>query len=243
MNEFNGRDIMNREILPILMILLMFAIAYYVTPLVQANESGQIIGHWGINGQPNGMVNKFIGVYLIPVLTLIFYIAFLIIPKIEVYQKNIEHFSGQFWGFKVMFVFVMGVIYVATLLPNLGYWGQTDPMLIIIPAIGLLFFYVGYMLNFTKRNYFIGVRTPWTLADEKIWEKTNKLASRLFWICGALAFLALVAPGDARIWIVIGPVVLVAIFVCLYSLYEYMKLKRGLKLGICGKKPKKARKK
>ena len=215
---------MHREILPIMIIALMFAIAFYAAPLVQTNGNGEMIGHWGWNGQPNGMVGSFIGIYLLPLLTLIFYIAFIIIPKIDVYHKNIEHFADQFWGFKVVFVFVMGAIYVATLLPNLGYWGASfDPTLIIISAIALLFFYVGYMLNFTKRNYFIGVRTPWTLADDRVWGKTNKLAGQLFWICGALTFVSLVAPGDIRLWIVIGPVILVAIFVCLYSLYEYRK--------------------
>lgn len=235
---------MNREILPMLIIALMFAMAFYAAPLVQLNEKGEMIGHWGLDGQPDGMVTGFIGIYLIPVLTLIFYVAFLVIPKIEVYQKNIEHFADQFWGFKVVFVFVMGVIYVATLLPNLGYWGATDPTLIIIPAIGLLFFYVGYMLNFTKRNYFIGIRTPWTLADEKIWEKTNKLAGQLFWVCGILAFVSLIAPGDVRLLIIIVPVIFVAIFVCLYSLYLYKKTKGEIALCAGKKKPskKKARK-
>ena len=81
------------------------------------------------------------------------------------------------------------------------------------------------MLNFTKRNFFIGVRTPWTLADEKIWEKTNRLAGRLFWVCGVLALLGLVAQGDLRLWLLVGPAVVAAIAACLYSLWEYLKTK------------------
>ena len=220
---------MNREFLPIAIIALIFAIAIYAEPLVRTNINGDMLGHWGADGKVDGMISKTVGIYLIPVLTVILYLGLLVIPKIEVYQKNLEDFAAQFWGFKVMLVFVMGVIYVATLLPNLGFWKSTDPLIIIVPAIAMLFFYVGYMLNFTKRNYFIGVRTPWTLADEKIWEKTNKLAGKLFWVCGALTLVSLVTPSDVRVWMILLPLLLLTIGVSLYSLWEYRKTKKAHK--------------
>jgi uncharacterized membrane protein len=222
---------MHKNILPLLIIALMFAIAFYAEPLVQTNQNGEVITHWNLAGNADGWSSKAVGVYLLPIITLIIYLGLSIIPKIEVYQDNLEEFEQQFWGFKVLLVFVMGVIYVATLLPNLGYWGSFDPSLVIIFAVALLFFYVGYMLNFTKRNYFIGVRTPWTLADERIWEKTNKLAGKLFWICCALALVGLVVQGDLRLWLLIGPAIATAIVACLYSLYEYLKTKKRQKAG------------
>ena len=215
------------EILPALIVVLMFAIAFYAYPLVQADENGMIITHWGIDGIPNGWADRTVGVFLVPIVTLIIYLGLLLIPFIEVYRKNLDEFRQQFWGFKVILVFVMGVIYIATLIPNLGYWNGFDPIIIVVPAIALLFFYVGYMLNFTKRNFFIGVRTPWTLADEKVWDKTNKLAGRLFWICGALALVSLVTTGDARLAFIVLPAVLTAIIASLYSLYEYKRTKRA----------------
>lgn len=218
---------MNRELLPVAMLALIFAIAFYADPLVKTNQYGEVFGQWHISGAPSGMVSKTVGVYLIPVICAIVYFALLIIPKIEVYKSNLDDFADQFWGFKVIAVFSMGVIYIATLLPNMGAMKYFDPFVVIIPAISLMFFYVGYMLNFTKRNYFIGVRTPWTLADEKIWEKTNRLAGKLFWICGALALVSLATPPADRVWIVLLPVVLVAIGVSIYSLWEYRKTKRA----------------
>ena len=215
------------EVLPVLIIALMFAIGFYAYPLVQTNDKGQVISHWGMDGQPNGWMEKPVGVFLVPVMALIIYLGLLIIPHIEVYKQNLDEFRQQFWGFKVILVFVMGVIYLATLIPNLGYWRSFDPIIIIVPAISLLFFYVGYMLNFTRRNFFIGVRTPWTLADERVWDKTNKLAGRLFWACGALTLISLATTGDARFWIIIVPIVLTAIIVVIYSLVEYKKTKRA----------------
>jgi len=214
----------------------------YAEPMVKTNEKGEMMGHWGADSNVNGYVSKTVGIYLIPIVTLIVYLGLLVIPKIEVYKQNLEDFADQFWGFKVVLVFVMGVIYVATLLPNLGYWKSTDPIIIIVPAISMLFFYVGHMLNFTKRNYFIGVRTPWTLADEKVWEKTNKLAGKLFWICGVLALVSLVSPSDMLLWLVLLPIVLIAIFASLYSLWEYRKTKHE-HAAIMERRDRKARKK
>ena len=171
----------NRDWLPVMIIVLIFAIAFYAGPMVRTNAQGEMLGHWNMSGKADGLVSTAVGIWLLPLVTLIIYISLLVIPRIEVYRQNLAEFKQQFWGFKVVLVFVMGVIYVSTLIPSLGYWGNFDPTIIIVPAIALLFFYVGYMLNFTKRNFFIGVRTPWTLADEKIWAKTNHLASNLFW--------------------------------------------------------------
>jgi len=215
-----------REILPLLIIALMFAIALYTEPYIITNEKGEVMGFGGFSIQSGGWMPKSAGLYLIPVLTCIIYLGLSLIPKIEVYHKNLEDFSDQFWGFKVVLVFAMCVIYIATLLPNLGFWGVIDPMLIVIPAVSMLFFYVGYMLNFTKRNYFIGIGTPWTLADEKVWKKTNHLGSRLFWLLGVVALALLVAPINSALWIIIAllGIVLAALYV--YSLLEYFKIRK-----------------
>lgn len=212
-----------REILPLLIIALMFAIAFYVEPMLQTNDKGEIISHWNFAGKTDGWMSKSVVLYLIPLLTLVLYMGLLLIPRIEVYQKNLEDFAQQFWGFKVILVFVMGVIYVASILPSLGYWRSVDPTIIIVAAVSMLFFYVGYMLNFTKRNYFIGITSPWTLADEKVWERTNRLGAKLFWVCGALALVSLISPSDLRLWIVLLPIVVATIVVYVYSLVDYRK--------------------
>jgi uncharacterized membrane protein len=220
---------MHREILPILIIVLMFSIGIYVEPRITGDINGNIISHWNINGTPDGWIGKDIGLFMIPAITAFFYLFFMLIPRIEVYKKNLEEFAPQFWGFRVVFVFVMCAIYIAMLIPNLGYWTGFDPVLIVISAVALMFFYVGYMLNFTKRNYFIGVKTPWTLASEKVWDKTNKLTGKLFWVAGVLAFATLIAPSDYRLWILFAPLAAIVIVGYVYSLLEYNKLKKEQK--------------
>jgi len=235
----------SREFFPISIIVLMFAIGFFADPFVHTNASGEMVSHWSADGVADGWIQKPLGIYLIPYIAVVFYLIFLIVPLIGVYQKNVEHFAEQFWGFKVIFVFMMAAIYIATLAPALGLWGNFDPLYIIVPAIALLFFYVGHMLSFTRRNYFIGIRTPWTLADERVWEKTNHLGSRLFWICGALALISLVSPIDMRLWIVLLPIIFTVICVYLYSLYLYGKTRHAHEKGkdAAGKKSKMAARK
>lgn len=220
---------MYKEILPVMVIVFMFAIAYYASPTVEAG------GYFGIAGKGGVVPNSF-AAYLLPLLALVFYLVFLIIPKIEVYRRNMEHFSSHFWGFRVVFLFAMGAIFVATIIPSFGYWKNFDPMPIIIFAVALMFFYVGYMLNLTKRNYFIGFSTPWAIADERVWEKTNRLGGKLFWICGILTFVALIAPSDVRLLIVVLPLVIGTIAVSVYSLLEYRKLRGRLLLRPKGRR-------
>ena len=209
----------------------MFAIGFFADPFVHTSASGQMVSHWGADGQADGWIDKPIGLYMIPYLTAVFYLIFLIIPIIEIYKVNVEHFADQFWGFKVIFVFMMAAIYVATLAPALGLWGSFDPLYIIVPAIALLFFYVGHMLSFTRKNNFVGIRTPWTLADERVWEKTNPLGSKLFWVCGALALISLVSPIDMRLWVILLPVIFTVLCVYFYSLSLYKNTKHAHEKG------------
>lgn len=213
-----------KEILPLMIIVLMFAIAFYAEPRVATDAQGNMVSYLSL-GSAAGLSEKVVGVYLLPIMTLIVYIGLMIIPKLDIHHKNLEDFAMQFWGFKVILVFAMGIIYIATLLPSLGYFTRLDPALIIVAAVSMLFFYVGYMLNFTKRNHFIGIGTPWTLASDKVWDKTNRLGGKLFWTLGVVTLVSLIAPSDNRLWIIMALIGLVMIGLYFYSLVEYRKTK------------------
>src|SRR3989338_7020117 len=105
----------HREILPFLIVALMFAIAFYAGPLVKVNGLVEIREYWGMAAGNDGWVDRTVGLYAIPVLALLFYAAMLAIPRFGLYKNGVREFYQQFWGFRVVFVFVMGAIYVSTL--------------------------------------------------------------------------------------------------------------------------------
>ncbi len=60
----------------------------------------------------------------------------------------------------------------------------------MLPAgIGLLFYYIGVLMENAERNWFIGIRTPWTLSSDRVWRQTNRLGGRLFRAAGIAAML------------------------------------------------------
>ena len=135
--------------------------------------------HWGVNDQVNGTMSRFWGAFLMPLMSLAMLGLFLLIPAIDPLKANIAQFRGPFNLFIVLMIVFLTYVHGLTIAWNLGYTGfQMSTAL--LPAMGLLFIFVGYMLAKAKRNFFIGIRTPWTLSSDTVWDKTHALGSKLF---------------------------------------------------------------
>ena len=178
--------------------------------------------HWNANDQVNGYISRFWGVFLMPLLTTGLFLLFLAIPKIDPLKANIAQFRDVFNLFIVLFVGFMLYIYFLTLLWNLGYTGfnMSNAML---PALGILYFFIGYMLRKAKRNFFIGIRTPWTLSSDTVWDETHRVGSVLFMIAGALAFLGAFVGGKTAFWFVFVPIMVSALVTLVYSYVLYQR--------------------
>ncbi len=118
--------------------------------------------HWDANDQVNGYISKFWGVFLMPLITLGMLVLFLVLPNIDPLKANIAQFRESFNLFIVLIVAFMLYVHGLTLAWSLGY--QDFKMsAAMLPFMGVLFIAVGWMLRKAKRNFFIGIRTPWTL--------------------------------------------------------------------------------
>jgi uncharacterized membrane protein len=180
--------------------------------------------HWSANDQVNGYIPRFWGVFLMPSITLLMIGLFLIMPKIDPLAKNIERFRGTFNNFIVLIVVFMVYIYILTLLFNLGYtFAMSRAML---PALGVLVFAAGILIGKAQPNWFIGIRTPWTLSNDLVWEKTHRLGSVLFKVAGVLTFLG-VFWGRLAFWFVMGPILLAAIVPVIYSYLMFHKIQQS----------------
>lgn len=177
--------------------------------------------HWDVNDQPDDYMPKFWGVFLMPLITIVLFLLFLLIPNIDPLKANIAQFRGTFNLFITLFVAFMAYVHVLTLRWNLGYTnvGISQGML---PAVGLLFFVIGSMLRKAKRNWFIGIRTPWTLSSDTVWNEIHRLGGILFMVSGVIAVIGGFIGGVAAIWSIMIPVFGTSIFLIVYSyiLYE-----------------------
>jgi uncharacterized membrane protein len=201
-------------------IVASFALGIYFYPQLPS----EVASHWDINGQVNGYMPKFWGVFFVPLLTVALLALFTVIPKIDPMKENIKKFRGYFDNFLIIIVLFLFYTHVLTILWNIGI--TFDLLQLIIPPIGILLYYAGVMMENSKRNWSIGIRTPWTISDDRVWDKTNRLGGKVFKASGAIAMFGALMPMYA-IYLMIFPVMLGSAYTVAYSYFEYMRLNRG----------------
>jgi len=204
------------EIVAMGIILFSFIVGIYLYP--QMPE--RMASHWNAKGEVDGYMPKFWGLFLIPIVSMLIFLLFIVIPKIDPLKQNIEKFRKYYDGFVVLMIAYLFYIYLLTLLWNTGI--RFSIVQLLVPAMGILFYYIGILVENAKRNWFIGIRTPWTLSSEKVWEKTHKIGGKLFKIAGIIAFIGIFFESYALFFIFI-PVILVATYTIIYSYFEYQK--------------------
>lgn len=180
----------------------------------------QMASHWNVNDQVDGYMSRSWGVFMAPLMTLGIFLLFLVIPAIDPLKANIAKFRETFNLFIVLFAAFMLYIYGLTLAWNLGYTGFKMSTA-LLPAIGLLFIFLGFILRRAKRNFFIGIRTPWTLSSDYVWDKTHQLGAILFMASGILAFIGGIFGGMVAIWFLLVPLIGSTIFLLVYSYVLY----------------------
>jgi uncharacterized membrane protein len=205
-----------RELIPILIIFLMFLSAIYFYP----RFTGPMITHWGPSGEPDGYGSKFLGLLLMPIFALGLYLLLSITPYIEVYKKNLMKFYSYYFWFKAIIIAFFAVIYVYTILQNLGY--RFDFGVAMVIPIAALLLYAAVLIRNAKRNYFVGIRTPWTLANERVWNETHKTGAWAFGGCAIIALIGLIF-RQYLFWFLIIPLLAYVVFIYVYSYLLFRK--------------------
>lgn len=198
------------------LVLLSFILSIYFYPQVP----DQMATHWNSQGEVNGYMSKLWGLFFMPLLITGLIIMLLVIPKIDPRKENIEKFKRYYDGFIVILILFMVLVHLQILLWNSGI--QISPNAVIPLGIGILFYYTGVLTENAERNWFIGIRTPWTLSNDRVWKKTNRLGGKLFRIAGIAAVFGFFFPEYA-VYFVLVPAVVVAGITVVYSYIEYQK--------------------
>lgn len=199
-----------------IIILLSFALGIYLYP--QMPE--KMASHWDIQGKVDDYMPKFWGLFLMPIVSLGLFFLFILIPKIDPLKANIKKFRKYFDGFIILIILFLFYLELLIIFWNLGF--RFNIPQVLAPALGMLFYCSGILIEKAKRNWFIGIRTPWTLSSDKVWEKTHKIGGKLFKIAGIIAFGGIFFPSCA-FFLVLIPIILAAIYTIIYSYFEYQK--------------------
>ncbi len=181
--------------------------------------------HWNWKGEVDGWGSRSFGSFFLPGMSAGLFLLFLALPWLSPKGFQVEPFRSTYNLIVVLVLALMAYIHIVALQAALH--PRLDVSHALIGGIFLLFGGIGLLLGRVKRNFWVGVRTPWTLASEAVWDKTHRLSARLYFLIGVLGALA--------VWLGVSPAVcfvlfMVVVFVpVVYSLVLYKQMeKRGM---------------
>jgi uncharacterized membrane protein len=181
---------------------------------------GEIAIHFDASGNPDGTTGKLPGLMLLPVLFIGFVGLFRNLPSLDPLGENIESFRPQY---DLIAASILGFLtYIQALIVswNLGYSFSINQAL--APGIAALYYIMGSVLEEARQNWFIGIRTPWTLSSEEVWNKTHRKFATWFKASGLIALGAVIFP-DRLVELAVLPAVIVSGAAFVYSYLRYQK--------------------
>lgn len=196
------------------------AIAVGATIWLYPRLPAQVPVHWDMSGQANRYAPRFWGAAMWPLLIFGLAVLTVALPAISPRRFEIKPFADIYGALMLVIQGVMLVIGMTALLVGAGF---ALPLSTIVPlAVGVLLMVLGNYMGKLRKNFFIGIRTPWTLASDAVWERTHRLAGWVFVLAGmamVIATLAHAMPG----W---GLLVIVAVLLIpyVYSFFVYRAL-------------------
>ncbi len=175
--------------------------------------------HWNAQGEIDNYGSKE-SLLLIPILLpLLTYLIFVFAPLIDP-KKRLDSQNNKYQSFKVLLTGLMSVL--AVFIIYSAYSAISFGISTITIIMGMLFLILGNYIKTLKPNYFIGIRTPWTLESENVWRKTHKSASVL-WFVGGLAIIisSLILPNHIIFTAFITITIAITVFPILQSYFIY----------------------
>lgn len=212
--------ITKKELAPIFVIIIMliFAASLYKAPCIT-----MVPTHWNAEGQIDGWSSKAFATLFVSLLTIAIYLLMLFLPKVDPLKENYQYFEKQYYFIRLFLVVFFAGLFFLTFFSALGF--RPNTMYFMVSSLSLLFIFMGVIMPKIKRNWFVGIKTPWTLQSDEVWIKTHKLAGKSMIIGGVLAFFTIFLPSATSFWLFLIIVLTSVLLPVLYSYLFYRKLK------------------
>lgn len=177
--------------------------------------------HWGLNGEVNRYGSK-MELIFIGILPLIIVLMQKFLPRIDPKKDSYKMHSNAYSNISLIIVIFMSVLNVGIIISSTGH---NIPLNNVVPIlIGLLLIGIGNYTAQLRHNYFLGFRTPWALASEHVWRKTQRFGGYVFVVIGIIPLLSLIIGTLAiKLFFVALIVGIAAIY-----LYSYQTFKKGV---------------
>jgi uncharacterized membrane protein len=204
------------DIAAMTIVILTFLIGFYFYPQLPENYAS----HWNFSGEVDGYLPKSFGLFLVPVVMGFLVTILTVVPRFDPFPDNVRSFRSYYDGFIILICLFFLAIDLQSIFWNLGF--KVSPNATFPILFGVLWFYLGILLEKTKRNGFCGIRTPWTMRSDTVWNKTHRIGGKLFKLAGLIAFLGILFQPISLIFVLI-PVCGIVVYTLFYSHREYQR--------------------
>jgi uncharacterized membrane protein len=178
--------------------------------------------HWDFQGHVNGSGPKWWLFLTGPGAMLFIILMFSALPWLSPKKFEVDSFRATYLYIMIVIVGMMAYVHLLILGSALGV--ALDVSRAVEGGVCLLIALLGNVLGKVRRNFFVGVRTPWTLASEQVWNATHRFAAKTFFAGGLLGLLAVIL--RAPLWLPIAAILIAALGPAIYSLVFYKQLER-----------------
>jgi uncharacterized membrane protein len=199
---------------------LLIAGMFVLAALAWDSAPARIPAHWNVAGAVDRYGGRFEGLLAIPLLTLGIHLLMLLLPRLDPGRANYEAFAGVYGTLRLSLVVVMTLLYG---LVHLWIRGVPARIEVWVPLlVGALFVVVGNLLGKVRPNWFVGIRTPWTLSSKLSWTRTHRAARWVFLLMGLMLMACAVVRSEWAVHslLVIGAAGVLGLTVSSYVLWR-----------------------
>jgi uncharacterized membrane protein len=201
--------------------IILIALAILVSAISYPRLPNQVPTHWDIHGNANDYGSKSLGLFLLPVLMVGIWALMRALPSIDPRHDNYAKMRG---AYDLVVNATLTLLLLVHAVGTGAMLGLPISIARIIPALlGVLFIVIGNVLPQARPNWFFGIRTPWTLSNDRVWQRTHRIGGYLFVGCGLIIIATAIFPPEIGF-----PILLVAALAAAFgsALFSYIAWKQ-----------------
>lgn len=195
--------------------LAFIAGAYIFSATVYSRLPDRVATHWNIHGQVDGWMSRPWSTLLLPTIALAVWALLVWLPSIDPKHENYAKFRDTYDLVVAVVIGFMVSIHVLILGVSIGW---PIPINRVVPlGVGLLFVVIGNALPRARPNWFFGIRTPWTLSNDRVWERTHRVGGYVMIAAGIVTMASAALTPFWSFWVLMAAALMMAITTIGYS--------------------------
>ena len=169
----------------------------------------RVATHWNLQGTPDGFSGRGWAIAIVPIMLVIMTVIFNVLPKVDPRRENYQKFLSSYWLIANAVIVFLLVAHGMILAAGMGMSIKIDRLMPL--GVGLLFVFLGNYLTRVEPNWFVGIRTPWTLSSDAVWRKTHRTGGLLMVLGGLVLAISAFLPRPAFLALFVVTIIVVAV--------------------------------